>query len=62
AETWLETVATHGGLRGTALGHWTAVAQEATRRGLQWIQSRCRLFRKPASVDREGALRPGATS
>ena len=49
AETWLDTVATHGGrgLRGTALGHWTAVAQEATRRGMQWIQSRCRLFARP---------------
>ena len=49
AETWLDTVATHGGggLRGTALGHWTAVAQEATRRGMQWIQARCRLFARP---------------
>ncbi|TVR12930.1 MAG: hypothetical protein EA401_07995 [Planctomycetota bacterium] len=49
-ETWLETVATHGGLRGTALGHWKAVAEEAARRGLQWIQSRCRLFRKSKTL------------
>ena len=47
AETWLHTVARHGGLRGTALGNWKAMAQEATRRGLQWIQSRCRLFARP---------------
>ena len=44
-DTWLDTVVIHGGgLRGTALGHWTNVAREATRRGMQWIQSRCRLF------------------
>ena len=54
AETWLDTVATHGGLRGSALGHWTAVAREATRRGMQWIQARCRLFARPHKVVEAG--------
>jgi hypothetical protein len=41
---WLATVAKPRGLRGTALGALPRLAAEATRRGLQWLQTRCALY------------------
>jgi hypothetical protein len=49
ADAWLQTVAKPQGLRGAALGGMTALAMEARRRGLAWLQRRSVLF-APAPV------------
>jgi hypothetical protein len=41
---WLATVGKPKGLRGTALGALPRLATEATRRGMQWLQTRCVLY------------------
>ncbi len=43
-ERWLATVAKPKGLRGTAIGALPRLAAEATRRDLQWLQTRCALY------------------
>jgi hypothetical protein len=40
-DVWLATVAKPKGLRGSALGRAAALATEAARRGLAWVQARC---------------------
>jgi REP element-mobilizing transposase RayT len=47
---WLRTVLLPHGLRGSALGALPRLAEEAKRRGLNWLQARCGLFpRRPAA-------------
>ncbi len=48
--SWRKSVASVGGLRGSALGTLASLVAEAKRRGLEWIQRRTALFRiRPAS-------------
>ena len=44
-KSWQKSVASIGGLRGSALGTLTSLLDEAKRRGLEWIQRRTALFR-----------------